>query len=115
MKERKNIDRLYQEKFKDFEATPREAVWKNIAEKLEEKEPKKPLILPLWFKLGGIAAALALILGLTYFLNNGNAGATKVVFDIDDAAKPSIETPQKVNPVLEKTSEQLEQVVSAQH
>lgn len=114
MKERKNIDRLYQEKFKDFEATPREAVWKNIAEKLEEKDRKKPLILPLWFKLGGIAAALALIFGLTYFLNTGNYGATKVVFDIDDAAKPSIETPHEANPILDKTSEQLEQVVSSE-
>ena len=35
MKEKKNIDRLFQEKFKDFEHTPKEDVWKNIAEKLK--------------------------------------------------------------------------------
>jgi hypothetical protein len=57
MSERKNIDRLFQEKFKDFEAAPPEHVWKNIeAELKKEKEDRK--VLPLWFKLSGIAAAL---------------------------------------------------------
>ncbi len=59
MEEKKHIDRLYQEKFKDFEATPREMVWKNISSRLQEKERKRT-ILPIWYKIAGAAAILAL-------------------------------------------------------
>ena len=59
MEERKHIDRLYQEKFKDFEATPREAVWKNISSRLQEKERKRR-VLPVWYRIAGVAALLAL-------------------------------------------------------
>lgn len=62
MNERKNIDRLYQEKFKDFEATPNEVVWRSISAKLREKEQKKPFVSPLWSRMAGIAAVLAIIL-----------------------------------------------------
>ena len=30
MSDKKHIDRLFQEGFKDFEATPSDAVWENI-------------------------------------------------------------------------------------
>lgn len=61
MKEKKNIDRLYQEKFKDFEAAPREDIWKAISAKLQEKEQKKPFIRPLWTRAAAVAAILTLI------------------------------------------------------
>lgn len=61
MKERKHIDRLYQEKFKDFEATPHEAVWKSISAKLREKEQRRPVVAPIWSRIAGIAAILTLI------------------------------------------------------
>ena len=64
MKEKKYIDRLYQEKFKDFEATPHEEeeVWKSISAKLQEKQREKPVVLPLWSRIAGVAAILTLIL-----------------------------------------------------
>src|SRR5690606_532034 len=52
----KKIDRLFQEKFKDFEATPREEVWQNIEAKLKKK--KKRRVVPIWFRLSGAAAVL---------------------------------------------------------
>lgn len=64
MKDRKHIDRLYQEKFKDFESTPREAVWKNISARLQKKERKRG-ILPLWYKIAGVAAILALFINFS--------------------------------------------------
>ena len=60
MEERKHIDRLFQEKFKDFEATPREAVWKNISSQLPGNQKRK-IFSPLWYKLAGVAAVLALL------------------------------------------------------
>lgn len=59
MEERKHIDRLFQEKLKDFEAAPREMVWKNISSKLQEKERKR-IIVPFWYRIAGVAALLAL-------------------------------------------------------
>ena len=58
MKEKKYIDRLYQEKFRDFEAAPSDAVWKNIEAKLREKQ-KRRRIIPLWYRYAGVAAILA--------------------------------------------------------
>lgn len=59
MKELKNIDRLFQEKFKDFEVTPPEMAWENIEAKLNKKK-KKRRVIPFWFKPTGIAASLLL-------------------------------------------------------
>lgn len=56
MNEKKNIERLFQEKFKDFEATPSPEVWDNIEAKLKEK--KKRRVIPLWLRLSGVAAIL---------------------------------------------------------
>ena len=112
MKEKKNIDRLFQEKFKDFEQTPREDVWKNIAEKLQEKQDKKPVILPLWYKLGGVAAVLAIILASVYFLQNSPANFTEpqITFDIEESQLPTIEMPadsplNNANKTLEEITE----------
>lgn len=65
MKEQKNIDRLFQEKFKDFEMAPPEMAWKNIEARLKEKK-KKRRVIPFWFKTTGIAASL--LLGFYAFL-----------------------------------------------
>jgi hypothetical protein len=54
MSDRKNIDRLFQEKFKDFEVPPSEEVWGNIEAKLDGK--KKRRVIPFWWKLSGVAA-----------------------------------------------------------
>lgn len=66
MKENKNIERLFQEKFKDFEVTPPDFVWENIQEKLYPKEKKRRVIL-FWFKTAGIAASFIAIMSVAFF------------------------------------------------
>lgn len=66
MKEKKNIERLFQEKFKDFEAVPPQDVWINIEARLQTKK-KKRRIVPFWLKTSGIAAVL--VIGVGLFLN----------------------------------------------
>lgn len=61
MEEKKHIDRVFQEKFKDFEATPRDVVWDNISSKLNANK-KKNRVLPIWYKMAGVAALLALFI-----------------------------------------------------
>jgi len=90
MSDKKNIDRLFQEKFKDFEAAPPQFVWDNIEEILKEK--KKRRVLPLWVRLGGVAAVL--ILGLLFILPD-TASNTKNGVVID---KQQI-SPAGINPI----------------
>ncbi|WP_299152571.1 hypothetical protein [uncultured Christiangramia sp.] len=63
MKEKKNIDRIFQEKFKDFEKEPSPRNWEQISARLDAGTPpvaKKPVI-PLWLKFTAAAAILALV------------------------------------------------------
>ena len=69
-KENKNIERLFQEKFKDFEVSPPDFIWENIQEKLHPKE-KKRRVLPFWFKTAGIAASFVAIVSVVFY-NMGN-------------------------------------------
>ncbi len=64
MKENKNIERLFQEKFKDFEALPPEDSWDFIADRLHKKKKKR--IIPIWFQLSGVAASIILVGGLIW-------------------------------------------------
>ena len=66
MSERKNINKLFQENFENFEVIPDEIVWENIEKKLNEK--KKRRVIPFWWKLSGIAAAL--LIGFFVFIDN---------------------------------------------
>mgnify|MGYP003602440012 FL=1 len=66
MKENKNIERLFQEKFKDFEVFPPDFVWENIQEKLHPKE-KKRRVIPFWFKTAGIAASFVAIVSVIFY------------------------------------------------
>ena len=77
MSDKKNIDRLFQEKFKDFEVAPNDAIWNRINESLPNKK-KKRRVVALWWQIGGVAAVITLMLtaGISIFnsedLNNSD-------------------------------------------
>lgn len=79
MSDKKHIDRLFQEAFKDFEVVPSDAVWKNIKTKLNEKK-KKRRVIPIWWRYAGVAALLLLLLtvGGIYFNNTGEGKIDQV-------------------------------------
>ncbi|MBN8565523.1 MAG: hypothetical protein J0M25_02145 [Flavobacteriales bacterium] len=109
MKNKKDIGRLFQEKFKDFEETPDELVWNAIEEKLRKKEDKKRVI-PLWWKLSGVAALF--IIGLLLFQNStetkvGN-DEEKIVFEEDKNSTKDIIT---TNEELENNRKNEEKIV----
>ncbi|MCB0374807.1 MAG: PorT family protein [Sinomicrobium sp.] len=68
MSDRKNIDRLFREKFRYFEAVPDAHVWSAIEKQLG-KGKKDRRIFPFILRYGGIAAAMALLITLGYNLN----------------------------------------------
>jgi len=64
MSKKKNIDRLFQEEFKDFEVQPPDMVWDAIEKDLDKNKAGR--IIPLWWTIGGIAAGLAILLTSLY-------------------------------------------------
>ena len=76
MKDNKNIERLFQEKFKDFEALPPQDSWDIIASRLNEKKKKKRIV-PIWFQFSGIAASL-FIIGALIWNFSGENNSTEV-------------------------------------
>jgi hypothetical protein len=101
MSNKKHLDRLFQERFKDFEGTPDDAVWDAIHETLHGKN-KKRRIIPLWWRIGGIAAGLVLLFTIGNVLLNTNSTATpdvNSIVDIKDAIKTENGTsPEAINP-----------------
>lgn len=87
MNDKKNIDRLFQEKFKDFEMAPNDAVWNRISESLPNKKRKRRVI-ALWWQIGGVAAAIALLLTIGISVFNS---------DIDNAVNPTVVDTEDLN------------------
>ena len=85
MNEEKNIDRLFQEKFKDFEVAPNDAVWDRISDSLPKKK-KKRRVIALWWQIGGVAAVIALLLTVGTSLFN-SSDDNEVVPTIVDTGK----------------------------
>ena len=63
MLNKSNIDKLFVDKLKSFQASPNEKVWQKIERKLKKKKQKKGI--PIWWSYSGIAALL--ILGFFLF------------------------------------------------
>ena len=103
MKEKKNIDNIFNEGFKDFEATPSPRVWENIQAELK-KDKKERKVIPLWIKLSGVAALLALLLTVGDSLYNST-----------DAEIPSItdENVIKTEKELQQNSSEIENDANA--
>lgn len=90
--ENKNIDKLFQERLKNLEATPSKRVWTNIESDLKKKKKR---VIPMWWFSTGIAAIL--ILGFFIFPSTNG-----VIDDIDKQpiiiAIPEINT-EKINAI----------------
>lgn len=105
MKENKNIDDIFKEQLSSFEATPSPEVWDNIKAQLKkDKDDRK--VIPLWWKLGGVAAVLALLLSISgvfnqdQILNSNNTIVKESVEDTqkdDSIKKDELTTPDELN------------------
>lgn len=85
MIERKNIDRVFQENFKDLEIEPTEKVWENIEAILNERHYKKTI--SLWQRLSGVAMILILFLtgGIWYTNSNTEKASINRISNTDSA------------------------------
>lgn len=104
MNDKKNIDRFFQERFKDFEMSPNEQVWENIQTELK-KEKKERKVIPFWIKFPGIAAAFLLgLFALNSLLNNNSDSQNGIVVS-PEILKSSSESRDSI---IEKKSNPLE-------
>ena len=91
MEDKKHIDRLFQEKLKDFEVFPNSEAWKNIEKQLVKK--KKRRIFPLWLRLGSAAAILLLLVTSSFWFYNSEIDNPKlpdtnsIITDVDTKEK----------------------------
>ncbi|ETN94132.1 outer membrane beta-barrel protein [Zhouia amylolytica] len=95
MSDKRNIDRLFQEKFKDFEASPSKDLWNTIEAQLETKKKDRKVI-PFWWKFGGIAAGLAILFSIGYNLidNDTSTNSIEVTNSIKENSNPSFSNPE---------------------
>jgi hypothetical protein len=98
MSERKNIDRLFQEKFKEFEPIPSEDVWTAIEARLNEK--KKRRIIPFWWKLSGVAALL-----LIGFLVSKSINTREIQTENSVVIDPNSKKNEKINGIDNNSKE----------
>jgi hypothetical protein len=98
MNDKKNIDRLFQEKFKDFEVAPNDAVWNRINESLPNKKKKRRVIV-LWWQIGGVAAVIALLLtvGVSVFHIDDNNNQNLPVVNTDENGTENKENNDALN------------------
>ncbi len=82
MSKKKHIDELFKEQLQNFEAAPSPEVWNAIQAKMKkEKEDRK--VIPIWWKLGGVAALLVLLLALNFVFQPFGAKDTPVIVTED--------------------------------
>jgi hypothetical protein len=67
MLEKKNIDRVFQENFKDLEIVPSKRVWNGIAQDLTSTERK---VVPLWRRFAAAAAVSVVFASAAFFYFN---------------------------------------------
>ena len=77
MADKKHIDKLFQDKLKDLEQQPHDHNWDAIKARLQEKKRKRPFL--IWWKAAGVAAVVAVIIGL------GIIGQRSTIRDTSDA------------------------------
>ncbi|WP_405200182.1 outer membrane protein [Christiangramia sp. LLG6405-1] len=105
MKEKKNIDRIFQEKFKDFEKEPSPRNWEQISARLDAGTPpvaKKPVI-PLWLKFSAAAAILALVATGIWIMNLSTTEVSEPGF-VNESVETGAEKDENVD--QESTSEE---------
>ncbi len=77
MKDKKQIDKLFRDRFKDFEAAPPPEAWDNIKARLQKKKEDRKII-PIWWKVAGVAALLALLLTIGNSIFNQGSEGTEI-------------------------------------
>ena len=98
MKNKKHIDELFKERFNNVETTPPPHVWDSIHAELQKKKKDRKVI-PLWWKVGGVAALLALLFTIGNSVFNSEKQNNDIVTEEvthPEQSQPKIDTDKSV-------------------
>lgn len=101
---KKDLDKLFQEKFTDFHELPDEKVWQRLEASLDKKKKERKVI-PIWWKLGGAAAILALF----FYVIDPFGSENTVIPEVTDTENTST-----VPDVREETSDKVLDINSSE-
>ncbi|MGY0391317.1 hypothetical protein ACW5R3_02000 [Bizionia sp. KMM 8389] len=73
MSNKKHIDRVFQESFKDFEAQPNPDLWSKIENNLAPEAIKPKPMFPIGIRIASLAAVLALLISIGYIVLSENS------------------------------------------
>ncbi|WP_067029768.1 outer membrane beta-barrel protein [Allomuricauda sp. CP2A] len=91
---KKNLEQLFKEAFEGFQEVPDDKVWDSIEASLDKKKQKKRLV-PLWWRLGGVAAVLAVLFYIINPFENAQQQNEIIVTDTEThVVDPSIQENQ---------------------
>ena len=110
MNNKKNIERFFQEKFKDFEVNPEPQAWANISERINKKKNKKR-VFPFWLTSFGIAASL--IIGYFLFNEFSSENSNKLIENNSTIVHSESTKTQDENSKLNKNNSENQAVVVA--
>jgi hypothetical protein len=94
---KKKLDELFRDTLSDFKESPDDSVWASIEASLDKKKKKR--VLPLWWSLGGIAAAL-LVGFLVFNPFNKNTSAEQIITNTEQNNTDTITNPSDASKVL---------------
>ncbi len=103
MGDKKNIDRIFQEKFKDYEVFPEAHVWKGIEKELVKKRERR--IVPLWLRFAGAAAILITVVSVgSRFYNNNDIknNSPNTITNSDNSEENKDKNSKKEEQLLDK-------------
>ena len=91
---KKNLEQLFKETFKNFQEVPDESVWKSIEASLDKKKQRRRVI-PIWWRLGGVAALLAI---LFYIVNPFEETPTNESITVTEVENKDVPSEEKEKP-----------------
>ena len=98
MKQKKNIDQLFNERFANHQADPASHVWDKIQARLEKD--KKDRVIAIWWRAAGVAASLALVFSLAGLLDTTQSNSiVEQQPEVKNNSRPStkIDTAVEIN------------------
>ena len=98
-----NLDKLFQEKLANFQEIPDEKVWNSIAASLDNKKRSRKLV-PLWWKVGGAAAILAILFFAIDPFTTSEQVAPIIITDVENKTRSAKDPNGFMEPSTEATS-----------
>ncbi|MCL6266696.1 outer membrane beta-barrel protein [Flagellimonas myxillae] len=102
---KKNLEQMFKERLGDYQELPDDKVWKAIEASLDKKKQKKRVV-PLWWRLGGVAAVFAILL---YVINplGGTDGEEQIT--VTEIENPESSGEKKADDDVLKSTDPLDQ------